>query len=428
MRFWLLLAVTCSACAPVALAPQAQPSGPVPPRATVGVTAQANGSATPRPAEIPDAPAPFATATPTTAPTAAPVATAAPQIAQLLPQLPALATVPTPQPTPPAAPSLVGPVSGIHEGGVVFAKDNPFGFPASIGVGGPDGLLGTNKYGLLAASQGTPAQVLLVDALPYFVTRILVDAILTAVAAAQLEVGRDYVFDDHDKPGKFLTVRVDVLADHALLSVWRGKLADPARQLIAIRWTDARHGQATFHTLSNDDEPKRTAVATRFDRASGSATVDMVVDDPHGDDQGGPQQSANHLELRATPGQGAGTTAYSLRSGLTIHKASEVSTPSVIGVAANWLEDGRGAFWVAVGNKATGNKLLFWPADNASFGQTPPAAHDFYVSRLGFDLPRILAGPLLKGIVPADSELPTAQPADPGVGAPFDDPKLAFPK
>jgi hypothetical protein len=322
----------------------------------------------------------------------------------------------------------VGPVAGIHEGGVVFAKDNPFGLPRSIGVGAPSGLLDKAGYGLLAASQPTPGQILLIDVLPYFATRLLVDGILGAVAAAGLEVGRDYVFEDHDKPGKFLTLRVDVLADHALLQAWRGKVADPARQLVGIRWTDAQHGQATFHTLANDDEAKRTYLATSFDQSAGTASVDLLVDDPHGDDLGGPQQSANHLELRTNSNPPKGTPTFSVRSGLAIHKASEAATPSYVGIAANWLSDGRGAFFVALGNRDTQGKLVFWPVDNAKFGQEPPAPHDFYVGLLGKDLPRILIGPQLQAIVPADSELPTSLPADPGVGAPFDDPKLAFPR
>jgi hypothetical protein len=351
----------------------------------------------------------------------APVPTAAPAIAALLPAQPA---DPSPRPTAPATPNLVGPVARIHEGGVVFAKDNPFGFPSSIGVGGPS--LAGGQYALLAAGAPTPAWLLRLDVLPYFAVRALVDGILTAAAAAQLEVGRDYVFEDHDKPGKFLTLRVEVKPDHALLSIWRGQVADPSRQLVSIRWTDASHGSAVFHTLPDDGDAKRTYLATSFDRAGGAASVDFLVDDPHGSDNGGPQQTANHLELRAYPGATAGQPAYGVRSGMTIHKAGDPATPSTVAVAANWLPDGRGAFWVAVGNQTTQGKQVFWPVDPADFGKSPPGPHDFYVDKLGLDLPRLLAGPLLKGVLPADTELPAGYPADPGAGDPFGAPGFAF--
>jgi hypothetical protein len=436
MRKWLLAATLLSACAPG----PASPSGSPPPGASLGAVSQAGVAPavrhTAQPGEVPSqAPLELPTEAPTQAPiqavaTSAPeqpqeLATLPPAIAELLPTQ---AQLPTPQPTAIPTPSLVGPVAGIHEGGVVFAKDNVFGVPASIGVGGPAGLLGAgaNKYALMAAGSGAPTGLLLLDVLPYFATRLLVDGILAAAFAAQLEVGRDYVFGDNDKPGKFLTVRVEVLADHAQLSVWRGKLADPSRQIVSIRWTDARHGRAVFRTLSNDDEPKRTALATTFDRQTGAATVDMVVDDPHGSDTGNAQQSATHLELRAYENPREDQPAFSVRSGLVIHKAEDPNTPSRVGVAANWLPDGRGAYWVALGSHATQDKLLFWPVNPLELFKSPPGAHDFYVDKLGLELPRLLAGPKLKAVVPPDADLPGSFPADPGVGAPFDDPKLAM--
>lgn len=308
----------------------------------------------------------------------------------------------------PVASGLAG--GDFHEGGVVF--DNPYGFPARVDFPAPSALVSDtgSHYTLMSGPDLRPA--LLVAVAPYIVVTVLVDAILLAASALKPVPGQLYTFNDSAHPGKQTTVRLDILADHARLSAWRGTAPAVDQQLLSLSWTSPTKGTFVCQSLAADGDPKHTAVHSAFDLLAGNATTDVAVYDPHGDGLNGPQWTAEHLALQT----GTGATTYTVRASMTVNKPSERATPTTLGLAANFGAPG-GAFWLAFGNKNTAGKLIFWPADGISFLGSPKAAHGFYLAPGGAlaDAPDAS----LKALLPPDSELAGSFPSDPGNDAAF---------
>ena len=418
----VLTAVLAAGCA---VQPGATPASKPPAAPVTMASAPAAGATTPPPATTPPA-----TAVPKLA---SPPPLVLPPLAAILPKVAPTAAAgavatrpPTPAPLPTLPAVALASAAPFHEGGVVF--ENPFGYPASVAVTVPGGVIGSNgaNYALLDDALPKPSAFLKLAFAPYVFTTTLIDLLLKGAEAGHLQPDKDYTFPDEQKSGKMLTARLTIATDHANLAVYRGTASDPAKQVIGLTWTSPAHGRAVFHTLPNDGDDKPSAFVTVFDHEAHRAVVDDVIVDPSGDGSGQPSQAAAHLVV-GVPDAPASGAAFVVRAQVTIHKQADKVTPTYLGVAANFLpDDAGGAMWVAFGNADTGNQVLFMPVDGTSFGRTPPAPHAFSLDGKANDLPADAAPPRQQVIMPGDGELPSSFPNDPGVGDPFADPRFVF--
>jgi hypothetical protein len=325
----------------------------------------------------------------------------------------------------------------VHDGGVAYAKQ----IPDRISLPMPSSIVATGggNYRLTAAGDPLLISKAMHDQVGIYqgVTN-LVNGILKGVAASPLQSGQSITFPDNDNksftaaqkllPENQLTVKLEVLADHSLVSIYRGTGAAVANELIGISYTSKTKGTAVIRPQQPEADGTRITFSTAFDLDAGVASADGVGDTA----EGGKVRA--HWEFRHFGGGNADKTSFSARvTAYTVTPSKKER--SLYELSANFLPDGSAAAIVGVlpyeVKDLLKDKVLFVPNAGADPDITNSKAHDFYIDRAGKDLPAASAAAALKALVPSDDDIqkPFAKdPTEPANGDPLADPVFAFPK
>lgn len=312
-----------------------------------------------------------------------------------------------------------------------IARRNPFGVPTRVSVDlpralGGSGIIATGGGNIISTGGGNYRALAEGDRFAPIVTdnvklykdsTKLIETILQAVAKAKPAPGRSYTFPDPDKPGKQLTVLLEVEPDQALISIGRGDKAKGDGQMISIAYTSAKRGRAVLRSPEGESDEGTIRFATTYDLEAGSASAEGILDATM-TDKPSRERIAGHWEFESQPAAKADEVAFRMQVAAHVHRPSKPEEDGHGAVTAQFLPDGHGAFILGFQNAGTGGRFLFMPADGVSWGQAD-APHAFYLDAEGHDLPAEKAGAALQAIAPADDTIYRPFPGDPAEGDPF---------
>jgi hypothetical protein len=321
----------------------------------------------------------------------------------------------------------------VHDGGVAYAKQ----IPSRVSLPLPASLVaaGAGNYRLAAAAEPFSIATTMRDQVGiYHGVTHLIDDILKGITAADLQPGKPITFPDDGNPSltaeqkrlpeNQLTAKLDVLADHSVVSIFRGPAPAAAKQLIGISFTTKTKGVAVFHADRPDPNGSLLTLATTFDLDAGKASADGLGRADDG------SKTRAHWEFRHFDGA---PLAFSMRLSAYV-VAPPKGERALYELSGNFQPDGSGAATAATLPYQLRDVLkgqpVFMPNDGTDPEPTNAKPHDLYIDAGGHDLAPASATAALKALVPPDDEIqkPFAQdPSDPANGDPQAAPVFAFP-
>jgi hypothetical protein len=314
----------------------------------------------------------------------------------------------------------------VHDGGIVY--NNPYGVPTRVSLAMPASLSPGKSASYRTQDVGSDTAAGVQQNLSiYLGSTTLINTILQSVASASLKPGQSYTFDDPSHPGTQLTVLLSILSDHAVIAIGQGTSATGLNQTIGISYTSPRKGVAVLQSRNVDPVNGRFYLATTFDLDAGHVSADGASDNTAVASPANAQKVAAHWEFTSTAAATGSNPAFQMQVSAFGRKPFDPANSGVLALSANFLSDGRGAYIGGAQIGATGNVFMLLPNDGKSFGLTPPASHDFYLTPTGLNLPAASASANLKAAIPADGSFYKPFPTDPAIADPFADPKFRFP-
>lgn len=249
--------------------------------------------------------------------------------------------------------------------------------------------------------------------------RLIEDMIRVAVAL-KLKPGVTVSGKDPKDASRNLAVLLEKKTDRSVLSIGIGAQATGAGQVIGLSFTSARKGRAVFHSEKRG-EPK-VYLTYEFDLDAGKASSHLAMDTTH-------QPSDRRMVVGRMTFTRDAAAPFGLAGAFYFHQPELEAQDGVIGFAANFLDNGQGAYIFGAANPvANQNRFGFLARGGTKFDPDSTAPHDFYMTESGTDLPKLDAPSALRAIVPADDAIPASFPASPLEADPFDAEHFDFPE
>jgi hypothetical protein len=249
----------------------------------------------------------------------------------------------------------------------------------------------------------------------------LIEDMVRAAAALKLKPGITVSGKDPKDASRNLAVLLEKKTDRSVLSIGIGIKATGAGQVIGLSFTSARKGRAVFRS-EKPGEPK-VYLAYDFDLDAGKASSHLAMDTTN-------QPVGRRMVVgRMTFSRDAAIAPFGLAGAFFFHQPELEAQDGVIGFAANFLDNGQGAYIFGAANPvANQNRFGFLARGGTQFDPDSTAPHDFYMTDSGSDLPKLDASSALRAIVPADDAIPAPFPVSPLEADPFDATHFDFPE
>jgi hypothetical protein len=250
----------------------------------------------------------------------------------------------------------------------------------------------------------------------------LIEDMLRAAVALKLKPGVTVTGKDPKDASRNLAVLLEKKTGRSVLSIGIGTQATGAGQVIGLSFTSARKGRAVFHS-EKPGEPK-VYLAYEFDLDAGKASSQLAMDTTN-------QPVGQRMIVgRMSFSRDAATAApFGLAGAFFFHQPELEAQDGVIGFAANFLDNGQGAYIFGAANAvANQNRFGFLARGGTKFDPDSTAPHDFYMTESGADLPKLDASSALRAIVPADDAIPRPFPLSPLEADPFEAEHFDFPE
>jgi hypothetical protein len=248
----------------------------------------------------------------------------------------------------------------------------------------------------------------------------LIEDMIRAAVALKLKPGVTVSGKDPKDASRNLAVLLEKKTGRSILSIGIGTQATGAGQVIGLSFTSARKGRAVFH--SEKPGAPKVYLAYEFDLDAGKASSHLAMDTTN-------QAVGQRMVVGQMTFTRDASAPFGLSGAFFFHQPEFEAQDGVIGFAANFLDNGQGAYIFGAANEvANQNRFGFLARGGTKFDPDSTDPHDFYMSASGTDLPKLDAPSALKAIVPADDAIPAAFPVSPTEADPFGATHFAFPE
>jgi hypothetical protein len=244
---------------------------------------------------------------------------------------------------------------------------------------------------------------------------------IRAAVALKLKPGVTVTGRDPQDATRNMAVLYEKKTGRSVLSIGLGTPATGAGQVIGLSFTSARKGRAVIH--SEKPGAPRVYLAYTFDLDAGTADAHVAMDTTN--QPVGQRMVAGHMGFT----RAAAVAPFGLAGAFYFHQPELDAQDGVIGFAANFLDNGQGAYIFGAANQvANQNRFGFLARGGTKFDPDATAPHDFYMTASGADLPKLDASSALRAIVPPDDAIPTPFPVSPLEADPFGAAHFDFPE